>query len=150
VRANHWSNGDAVQPRRKAPSVGICDHDLGCSRIQLYWKQDRHRRIEGAAVHYQDGRWAVVDGDIEGPRAAGGVVDLELICARLCDRDVRKRNSVLAAVAVVFRIGSARAEAAAADAGRATELRRLRLVGREIRSDRTSVTEMTIRWRFAA
>src|SRR5882762_9340793 len=139
-RANHWSNGDAVQPRRKAASIGIGDHDLVGSGIQLYWKQDRHRRIEGAAVHYQGGRWAVVGGDIEGPRAAGGVVDLELIRARLCNRDVRKRNSVLAAVAVVSHIGSARAEAAAADAGRATELCRLRLVGREIRSDRTSVT----------
>jgi hypothetical protein len=138
--ANNRSNGDTVQPRRKAASIGIGDHDLVCSGIQLYRKQDRHRRIEGAAGHFQGGRWAVVDGDVERPRTAGGVVDLELIRASLCDRDVRKRNSVLAAVTVVSHIGPARAEAAAADAGCATELCRLRLVGREDRSDRPSVT----------
>src|SRR5260370_13515598 len=96
--------------------------------------------MEGPTVYVQAGGRSVIDVDIEGAHAAGGVVDLELICACLCDRNRRKRNGVLVAGTVVSYVGSTRAETAAADAGRAAELCRLRLVRGEIRSDRTSVT----------
>ena len=42
-RTDHRSNGDAVQPRRIATRIGIGDHDLVCSGIQLYRNQGRHR-----------------------------------------------------------------------------------------------------------
>ena len=64
-RANSRSDGDAVQPRRIARRIGIGDHDLVCSGIQLHRNHDRHRRIEGAAVYVQDGGRAVIDIDIK-------------------------------------------------------------------------------------
>src|SRR5260221_10882735 len=106
-RTNSRSDGDGVQPGRIARGVGISDHDLVCSGIQLYWNHDRHRRIKGAAVYIQDGRRAVIDVNIERAHAAGGVVDLEVIRACLRDRNRGKGNGVLIAGAVVSNVGTA-------------------------------------------
>src|SRR6266403_4904768 len=129
----------ALQPRSKAIRIGIRDHDLVCSLIQVYRNQGRHRRIEGAAVYIKDRGWAVVDVDIKRAQAGGGVVNFELIGAGLCNRDGGKRNGVLVAGAVGPDVGPTRTEAATAEPGRATELCRFRFVRCEIGSSGTSV-----------